>query len=60
MGTGSKIIEFYIEIIVWVAIWGIVSYIFNEISNNRHEEAVYYVMTAIVGTFLLFYLFKNE
>lgn len=60
MGTGKKIMEFYLEIIVWVAIWGIVSYIFSEISGNKFEEAVYYVMTAIAGTFLLFYLFKNE
>lgn len=56
----KKILEFFLEIVVWVAIWGIITYIGNEITNNKQQLGLFYVTVGIFGTWALFYIFKND
>lgn len=57
MSRFGGIVEFYIEIIVWVAIWGIVTHLVTQYSNDTYQVALAYIVIAIVGTIILFYIF---
>lgn len=59
MGRLKKIAEFYIEIIVWVAIWGIVTHLVAEYTNSFSQVAWTYIIIAIFGTVILFYMFNH-
>lgn len=56
----KKALAFYVEIIVWVAIWGLVVHIGEELAHTKAQVYTYYILVAIFGSLLLYYLVRDD